>query len=94
MHTYKLTKDWFKTKKYIEFLDWPTESPDLNPIKNLGGILSRRVYKNKRKFEDRETLKSFINQYWNEIPSETLRKFNNLIQKKCIEILQLKGGYM
>ena len=73
MHTSKLMKDWFKTK-YLEVLDWPTKSPDLNPIENLWEILSRSVYKNKCQFEDRETLKSCIKQYWNEIPSETLRK--------------------
>ena len=73
IHTSKLTKDWFKTKN-IEVLDWPTKSSGLNPIENLWRILSRRVYKNKHQFEDRETLKSCIKQYLDEIPSETLRK--------------------
>ena len=89
IHTFKLTKDWFKTKN-IEISDWPTKSPDLNPIENFLGILSRRVYKNERQFENRETLKSCIEQYWNEIPSETLRKLVDLIQNKCVEVLQLK----
>ena len=68
------------------------KSPDLNPIENLWGILSRRVCKNKRQFEDRETLKSCIKQFLNEIPSETLRKLTYSIQNKCVEVLQLKGN--
>ena len=91
IHTSKLTKDWFKTKN-IQVLDWPIKSPDLNPIENLWGILSRRVYKNKHQFEDRETLKSCIKLYWNEIPSETLRTLIDSIQNKCVEVLQLKGN--
>ena len=55
-------------------------------------ILSRRAYKTKCELEDRETLKSYINQYWNEIPSETLRKLIDSIQNKCVEVLQLKGN--
>ena len=84
--TSKLTKDWFKTEN-IEVLDWSTKSPDLNPLENLWEILSRRVYKNKSEFEDRETLKSCIKQYWNEIAAETFRKLIDSIQNKCVEIL-------
>ena len=46
LQTFKLTKNWFKTKN-IEVLDWLTKCPDLNPIKNLWGIFSRRIYKKK-----------------------------------------------
>ena len=71
-------------------MDWSTKSPDLNSIENLWGILSRRVYKNKLQFEDRKTLKSCIKQYWNEIPSETLRKLIDSMQNRCV--LLLKGN--
>ena len=91
IHTSKLTKDWFKTKN-IKVLDCPTKSPDLNPIENLWGILSRRVYKNKCQFEDGKTLTSCIKQYWNKIPSETLRKLIDSMQNRCVEVLQLKGN--
>lgn len=73
-------------------MDWPTKSPDLNLIENLWGILSRRVYKNKDQFEDSETLKSCIKQYWNEISSETPRKLIDSIQNRCVELLQLRGN--
>ena len=79
-------------QKDIEVLDWPTKSPDLNPIENLWRIFSRRVYKNKCQFKDWETLKSRIKQYWNEIPSVTLRKLIDSMQNKCVEVLQLKGN--
>ena len=33
-HTAKATKDWLK-KKHIKVLEWPSQSPDINPIENL-----------------------------------------------------------
>ena len=55
IHNAKSTKTWL-TAQNIKLLDWTSKSPDLNPIKNLWGILSRRVYNNGRQFNNKDSL--------------------------------------
>ena len=52
-HTAKNTKAWLQGKK-IEVLDWPAQSPDLNPIENLWKVLKEYIGKLMTKKDDIE----------------------------------------
>ena len=42
IHTAKVVKKWFADNN-IEVLDWPPQSPDLNPIENMWSFMKKNL---------------------------------------------------
>ena len=60
-HTTRSTKTWLDAHA-IMVLDWPANSPDLNPIENLWGIIKRKLRDTRPK--NKEELTASINEIW------------------------------
>ncbi len=67
-HTAKGTKSWFNGHG-VTVLDWPANSPDLNPIDNLWGIVKRKMRDTRPNNAD--DLKATIKATWASIPPQT-----------------------
>ena len=72
VHTARATKQWLDSQN-IECMNWPSLSPDLNPMENLWVVLSQEVYSNGKQYNTRVELIDGIKFCWNKIKKQSDR---------------------
>ena len=87
-HTAKSTKDWFQTKK-VNVMNWPAQSPDLNPIENLWSYLDLLV--KDRKCNTPEELFEVIEKAWFDISQSYLQGLVDSMPKRIKAVIKNKG---
>lgn len=90
-HVSKSTKKWLEDRN-INTMYWPAYSPDLNPIENLWGELSRRVYSNGKVYNTIGELKSSILCNWYEIEQRYCKTLINSMPTRIQKIIDNNGG--
>lgn len=91
IHRAKHTNKWLKEQK-VPFLEWPANSPDLNPIENLWGLLTRAVFANGRQFKTKDELKAEVIKQWDSISADMLNKLNESMPNRIIDVISRKGS--
>jgi DDE superfamily endonuclease len=92
-HKSKWTTDWFSRNK-VRVLDWPARSPDLNPIENLWGIMTRSVYAKGRQYSHVNDLRVAIQMAWNSITLQTLRNLIDSMKNRIFQVIYNRGGFI
>ena len=80
-HTAKATKEWL-IKKHIKVLEWPSQFPDLNPIKNLWRELKLRV--TKRQPCNLKDLERICKEEWTKIPPKICANLLKNVWPLCL----------
>lgn len=91
IHSIRETKQWLESNN-IPVLEWPACSPDINPIENIWGILTRRVFAEYRQYNSVPELKTAIFDAWEGIEENTIKNLVTSTENRIFECIKNNGG--
>jgi transposase len=91
-HRSRLARDWFKNHNY-EVMDWPSQSPDLNPIEHLWGHLKRQVHSYETPAKGVTELWDRVQIEWEKIPKEVCQNLIASMPSRIRAVLKANGGH-
>ena len=78
----------------IDAIDWPSRSPDLNPIEHLWDVMYRCIRRRQVPPQTVQELTDALIQVWEEIPQDTIRRLIRSMPRHCHhECIQAHGGH-
>ncbi len=89
-HTSKATVGFLK-KNRVKVIQWPSMSPDLNPIEHLWGILKRQVQHHSP--SSIQSLKEVILEEWKKIDLAKCRQLVHSMPRRLGAVIKNHGGH-
>lgn len=87
-HTSRLVKNYL-LESNVAVLDWPAQSPDLNPIENLWGYVKRELKSHRCSSADQ--LYGVVENIWKNIPTGVCKKLVESMPRRCAQVIAAKG---
>lgn len=89
-HTAKASTKFFKNSK-IKLLEWPPQSPDLNPIENLWSYLDEKI--DKTNVSNKTNYFEALQHAWERIDKHYVEKLVESMPRRLEAVLKVKGGH-
>ncbi len=87
-HTAKKNLQYLKNKN-IQVLEWPSQSPDLNPIENLWSYMDRQM--KDRNPQNETQLFAIIKECWESLSTDLLSSLVESMPRRCEAVIKSKG---
>lgn len=91
-HTSKMTQKWLSDHQ-IRVLQWPPQSPDLNPIEHLWSQVKKKLSEYPNLATSSEELWNRFVSEWRSIPVERCLKLIESMPDRIQAVLKAKGGH-
>lgn len=92
IHTTKMMKQWFKQQSF-GLLQWPAQSPDLNPIEHLWALVKRRLNRYESAPSGILELWDRVQEIWCSISAEDCKRLYDSMPRRIAAVLASKGRW-
>ena len=91
VHTAGVVQNWFSTNEINVLSNWPSQSPDLNPIEHLWSELERRIRRHSKNVTSINELESALQEEWSKITSDVLMKLIESMPRRIEAVIENNG---
>src|SRR6266581_2528230 len=91
-HTSKRAQNWFNNH-CIEVMQWPSQSPDLNPIEHLWNHVKRKLGEYEEPASSVQELWDRFQEEWDRIEPSVCQNLIESMPRRIEAVLKAKGGY-
>ena len=91
-HRARVVNDYLEDEG-IERLDWPSRSPDLNPIDHAWDALHRRINARLAQTQTAQQLANALVVEWVRIPRKVIKTLVLSFWTRCTEVIDARGGH-
>jgi len=93
IYTAKVVKEYFQESQ-IPILEWPVNSPDLNPIENVWSYVGYHLDQYETDAKDLDELWDRIQDVWSKIPVDYLRSLYESMPKRMQSLYHNRGDHI
>jgi len=91
-HTAILTRNFLQNAG-INVLDWPSRSPDLNPIEHIWDALGRRLRTLRHQPQNLQALGAALQEQWRRLPNNVFTRIRQSMRRRCLAVVNAQGGH-
>lgn len=91
-HRARIVNEYLENKT-IQRMDWPSLSPDLNPIEHAWDILQQRISARPTLPQNRQELQTALQEEWQQIPQASLARLMGSMGRRCRAVIASRGGH-
>ena len=92
VHTAEDVQKWILMNKIKVLKDWPSQSPDLNPIEHLWSELGRQIRKRPQAIKNITELETALQEEWGKISMNQIISLIESMPRRIEAVIKNKGN--